>query len=273
MKNKKHYYRVLSIAGSDPSGGAGLQADIKTISACGCFATTAITAVVNENTLGVTGVHPIPIDFVIGQIRSVLDDIGADAIKIGMLHSAELVMAVKNTLSDYPEIKNIVLDPVMVATSGDPLLEKDAIDTLKNELIPMARIITPNLPEAEILLGEKIRSENLSEAAILLSKENQGVSVFMKAGHLSDKNLIDYFYNGEDDKLLPLSSERVDTRNTHGTGCTLSSAIASFLARGEKPDQAAIMAKRYISEAIKSGAEYNIGHGNGPVNHFFRFNR
>jgi hydroxymethylpyrimidine/phosphomethylpyrimidine kinase len=152
------YKRVLTIAGSDPSGGAGIQADLKTISACGCFATTAITAVVDENTAGVYGVHPIPTLFVQGQIKSVLDDIGADAIKIGMLHSSELIRAVKETISAY-NIRNIVLDPVMVATSGDKLLQDEAISTLKNELIPQARVITPNIPEAEILLGLKIEKQ------------------------------------------------------------------------------------------------------------------
>ncbi len=266
---KKHYRRVLSIAGSDPSGGAGIQADIKTISACGCFATTAITAIVDENTIGVTDVHPVPIQFVKGQIRSVLDDIGTDAIKIGMLQSAELVRAVKDTLSYYPDIRNIVLDPVMVATSGDPLLEKSAVETLKHDLIPVSRIITPNLPEAEILLGEKISADKMADAARRLSDACGGVSVFLKAGHLSERILVDYFYDAEDRELLSMSSERVFTRNTHGTGCTLSSALASFLALGMTLKEAAINAKKYISNAIESGAGYEIGHGHGPVNHFF----
>lgn len=270
--SKKRYRRVLSIAGSDPSGGAGIQADIKTISACGCFATTAITSIVDENTLGVTAVHPVPIRFVTGQIRSVLDDIGTDAIKIGMLHSAELVKAVKTTLDDYPEITDIVLDPVMVATSGDPLLEADAVDTLKNLLIPCAAVITPNIPEAEILLGEKIENnDQLPDAARKLSESCGGVSVFLKGGHLTDNDLIDYFYNGKTGEILSMSSERIATRNTHGTGCTLSSALASFMAKGAPLDIAALNAKRYISAAIESGAEYEIGHGHGPVNHFFQW--
>lgn len=153
----KKYKRVLSIAGSDPSGGAGIQADLKAFSACGCFGTTAIVAVVDENTVGVTGVHPIPVDFVVGQIKSVLDDIGADAIKIGMLHSSELIRAVRDTILPY-NIKNIVLDPVMVATSGDRLLQEEAIETLKKDLIPHVRILTPNIPEAELILGHKIES-------------------------------------------------------------------------------------------------------------------
>ncbi len=154
----KSYRRCLSIAGSDPSGGAGLQADLKTFSALGCYGMTAVVALVDENTVGVTGVHPVPVDFVTGQIRSCLDDIGADAIKIGMLHSAELILAVRDTLREYP-VGDIVLDPVMVATSGDPLLREDAIATLRDELIPHARIITPNIPEAEILLGRSLSAK------------------------------------------------------------------------------------------------------------------
>ena len=271
-QEKKRYKRVLSIAGSDPSGGAGIQADIKTISACGCFATTAITSIVDENTLGVTDVHPVPIRFVTGQIRSVLDDIGTDAIKIGMLHSAKLVRAVKETLDEYPDITNIVVDPVMVATSGDPLLESDAVETLKTLLIPRAAIITPNIPEAEILLGEKIeRNDQLPDAARKLSECCGRVSVFLKGGHLTDTDLVDYFYNGTTGQLLSMSSDRIPTKNTHGTGCTLSSALASFLAKGAPLEIAALNAKRYISAAIESGAEYEIGHGNGPVNHFFQW--
>lgn len=161
---KKTYKRALTIAGSDPSGGAGIQADLKTFSACGCFGTSAIVAVVDENTVGVTGVHPVPVEFVVGQIRSVLDDIGADAVKIGMLHSSELIRAVRQTLGQYA-IRNVVLDPVMVATSGDPLLQQEAIATLRDELVPHVRIITPNIPEAELLLGRRIASqEELPEA-------------------------------------------------------------------------------------------------------------
>lgn len=266
---KLRYSRVLTIAGSDPSGGAGIQADIKTISALGCFATSAIVAVVDENTVGVTGVHPVPVEFVTGQIRSVLDDIGTDAIKIGMLHSAELIRAVRDTLDSYPEITDVVLDPVMVATSGDPLLQQDAVDTLRSVLIPRARVITPNIPEAEILLGETLsRQENLPDAARRLSERCGGVSVFLKAGHLTDNLLIDVFYNAETGALTPLQSERIHTVNTHGTGCTLSSALASFLARGLSLDDAAAAAKEYISAAIKAGAGYEIGHGHGPVHHF-----
>jgi len=264
------YKRVLTIAGSDPSGGAGIQADLKTMSACGCYGMSAITAVVDENTVGVTGVHPVPISFVQGQIKSVLDDIGADAIKIGMLHSSELIMAVKETLSDYP-IRNIVLDPVMVATSGDKLLQDEAIDTLKNELIPEVRVITPNIREAEILLGEIINSQaELSEMVKKLSCNGQ-VSVLLKAGHLTEEELTDVFYNAETDEIVELRSKRILTRNTHGTGCTFSSAVASFIAHGLTLNDAVRHAKDYINQAIINGARYEIGKGHGPVHHFFNF--
>ncbi len=266
----KKYNIALSIAGSDPSGGAGIQADLKTFSACGCYGATAIVAVVDENTIGVTGVHPIPIPFVTGQIKSVLDDIGADAIKIGMLHSSGLILAIKETLSHY-QIKNIVLDPVMVATSGDKLLQDEAISTLKNDLLPIARIITPNIPEAEILLGKKIHSQaDLPEVVKDLSFGKK-TSVLLKAGHLTEEKLTDVFYNAETDETLHLSSQRVHTKNTHGTGCTFSSAIAAYLAKGEELNIAVTKAKEYMTGTIEAGAGYVIGKGHGPVHHFFKF--
>lgn len=267
---KKHYKRALTIAGSDPSGGAGIQADLKTFSACGCFGTSAIVAVVDENTVGVTGVHPIPVDFVAGQIKSVLDDIGTDAIKIGMLHSSELIRTVKDTLSKY-DIKNIVLDPVMVATSGDKLLQDEAISTLKEELIPFVRVITPNIPEAEILLGKKIESQEDLLKVIKELSVNRSVSVLLKAGHLTEEKLTDVFYNAETDEIIELTSNRIHTKNTHGTGCTFSSAIAAYLAHGLPLNDAIREAKEYMKNAISAGAEYEIGKGNGPIHHFFKF--
>lgn len=267
---KKQYKRVLSIAGSDPSGGAGIQADLKTFSACGCYGATAIVAVVDENTIGVTGVHPIPVPFVAGQIKSVLDDIGADAIKIGMLHSSELIRTVKETLSYY-NIKNIVLDPVMVATSGDKLLQDEAIQTLKNELIPFVRVITPNIPEAEIILGKKIQTQEDLPLVIKDLSFDRSVSVLLKAGHLTNDELVDVFYNAETDEIIHLSSKRIKTQNTYGTGCTFSSAIAAYLAHGISLNDAIIKAKEYINKAILAGEEYKIGKGHGPVHHFFNF--
>ena len=265
---KKRYNRVLTIAGSDSGGGAGIQADIKAISAMGCFATTAITAITAQNTLGITAVHPIPIEMIEGQIDAVLSDIGTDTIKIGMLHSAEVVSVVADKIEQY-KIKNVVLDPVMVSTSGHRLIEEQAIEVLQSRLVPMARVITPNIPEAEILAGVKITSEaQFAEVARMLSNGGKN-SVLLKAGHLSEDILTDYLYNAEDDTFTTLPSARVDTKNTHGTGCTLSSALAAALARGFSLTEAAKMAKHYIEQAIISGAEYTIGNGFGAVDHFW----
>lgn len=281
------YRRALTIAGSDPSGGAGLQADLKTFTTLGVYGTTAIVAIVDENTQGVYGVHPVPVPFVVGQIRSVLSDIGTDAVKIGMLHSSELIRAVKSTLMEYPDVRDIVLDPVMVATSGDPLLLPDAVETLKTELIPYSRLITPNIPEASLLLGQAIdRQGQLPDAALALGRL-YNVSVLLKAGHLTANRdsaspttttadgdsdsasplLVDVFYNNETGEIIKLESPRIDTKNTHGTGCTLSSAIAAHLAKGQPLTQAVKSGKKYLSDALKSGAQYRIGHGHGPVNH------
>lgn len=265
----KTYNRVLTIAGSDSGGGAGVQADIKTISACGCYAASAITAITVQNTLGVTGVHAVPVETLQGQIEAVIDDIGVDAIKIGMLHSSEVVECVASMIDKY-QVKNVVLDPVMVSTSGHRLIEESAIDSLIKVLLPKARVITPNIPEAEILLGG-VKLENqaqLPEAAKTLA-EKSGASVLLKAGHLTEEKLVDIFYDVEDGKLYELPSVRIHTKNTHGTGCTMSSAFASMLAKGLPLPEAAAKAKDYINEAIIAGAEYEIGHGFGPVKHFY----
>lgn len=270
----KKYNTALTIAGSDPSGGAGLQADLKTFSALGVYGASAVVAVVDENTVGVYGVHPIPESFVAGQIRSVLGDIGADAVKIGMLHSSDLIRTVLSTLREYPDVRRIVLDPVMVATSGDPLLQPEAIATLRDELMPYCTVITPNLPEASLLLGETIdRQDQLEDAARALSRMAGGsVSVMLKAGHLEGADtLVDIFYNAESDSCLHLPSPKLATPNTHGTGCTLSSAIAAWLARGASLDEAARRGKDYIAAAVTAGADYQIGHGHGPVHHFHRW--
>ena len=265
---KKRYNTVLTIAGSDSGGGAGIQADIKAISAMGCYAASAITAITVQNTLGVQAVHPVPLDILRGQIDAVLSDIGADVVKIGMLHSSEVVILVAEMIEKYG-ITNVVLDPVMVSTSGHRLIEEDAVEVIKSRLLPLARVITPNVPEAEILAGCKIAGEDEFEAIARRLSDNGNVSVLMKAGHLSGDSLVDYFYNAEDDTITRLQSKRVQTKNTHGTGCTLSSAFAASLAKGENLTDAAISAKRYIEQAIISGAEYEIGKGHGPVNHGF----
>ncbi|MDO4802484.1 MAG: bifunctional hydroxymethylpyrimidine kinase/phosphomethylpyrimidine kinase [Prevotellaceae bacterium] len=268
------YSIVLAIAGSDSCGGAGIQADIKAISATGSYAASAITAVTVQNTVGVQSVFPIPPAVVAAQIKAVLSDIGADAIKIGMLHSVEVIMAIKEAITQYSSITpiSIVLDPVMISTSGHRLIEESAIGTLKKELIPITNVITPNIPEAEILANTKITSQNdLAETAKRLS-QNGHVSVLMKAGHAAGDVLTDYFYNAETNKIIELPTKRCNTKNTHGTGCTLSSALASYLAQGYSIDDAASAAKVYISKAIEAGANYEIGSGHGPVCHFFNLN-
>lgn len=265
---KKKYHRVLTIAGSDSGGGAGIQADIKTISAMGCYAASAITAVTVQNIIGVQAVHPVPLNILEGQIDAVLSDIGADAVKIGMLHSAEVVRLVADKLEQYG-IKQVVLDPVMVSTSGHRLMEEDAVAVLKSRLMPLARVVTPNVPEAEILAGCPITSECDFDAVARQLSANGGVSVLLKAGHLDGDELVDYFYNAEDGTITRLPSQRIYTRNTHGTGCTLSSAFAAALARGEELTRAAKSAKKYIEQAILSGADYELGRGHGPVNHGF----
>lgn len=260
--------RVLAIAGSDPSGGAGIQADIKSCSANGVYAATAITAVVDENTIGVTGVHPIPDSFVAGQIHSVLDDVGADAVKIGMLHSASLIETVRQALDRYPHITDIVLDPVMVATSGDPLLMSDAISTLATRLIPRSRIITPNIPEAEILAGHPIsHSDDMTLVARELQSLFPGVAVYLKGGHRDDGTITDVLADG--DEIMTFTAPRINTPNTHGTGCTLSSAIAACLAKGETLALACRHAHDYVHQAIAHGARQSVGHGHGPVLHFY----
>lgn len=266
----KRYNRVLAIAGSDSGGGAGIQADIKAISACGCFATTAITAITAQNTLGVIGIHPIPVETLKNQIKAVLEDIGADSIKVGMLHNSETILAISELLCQF-KVSNIVLDPVMVSTSGSKLLQTEAIETLKAKLISNARVITPNIPEAEILLGEKLTDQKDFPKYARVLGEKYKVSVLLKAGHLYDNDLIDVFFNAESNEIIELKSKRITTRNTHGTGCTLSSALAAFLARGFELNEAVRSAKEYINNAIIAGKDYSIGKGHGPVNHFYNF--
>jgi len=264
----KTYKRVLTIAGSDSGGGAGIQADIKTISACGCYAASAITAITVQNTLGVQSVEAVSLPTIEGQIRAVLDDIGADAIKVGMLHNKEVVDIVARLLRDY-DIRNVVLDPVMVSTSGHRLIEEDAVAALQHQLIPLARVITPNIPEAEILLGRSISSQTeLPDAARALGEQTQ-VSVLLKAGHLKEDQVVDILYDYHEDQLWEYPSPRLYTTNTHGTGCTLSSAVASYLAKGLPLNEAVQLAMCYMQGAIASGAAYQIGHGFGPVDHFY----
>lgn len=267
---QKIYHRVLTIAGSDSGGGAGIQADLKTIAANGCYGLSVITALTAQNTLGVYGIHPVPLDFVTAQMDAVLSDIGADAVKIGMLFSPELIRTVAQGLVRHG-VRTIVLDPVMIAQSGDRLLQDEAIDALKTELIPLATIITPNTPEASALLGREIATaEAVSEAARELMTLGCA-NVLIKGGHLESGDSDDCLYLDAEDRAVILRGKRIPTRNNHGTGCTLSSAIASGLAKGQTVETAVRQAKDYITQAIEGGAEYTLGQGHGPVHHFFRF--
>ena len=267
---KRKYYRALTIAGSDSGGGAGIQADLKTFAANGCYGMSVITALTAQNTRGVTAIHALPPSFAVEQMTAVFTDIGTDAVKIGMLYSAELIEAVAEALNRFRP-RNIVLDPVMVAQSGDKLLQDEAIQAIKEHLMPVADVVTPNLPEAQVLLGEKIESfQNVQQAARNLSLIG-GRSILIKGGHMAESKSTDLLYLAEEDRFCRLEADRIDSQNNHGTGCTLSSAIAAHMARGSDIEAAVNSAKTYIQNAIQAGASYEIGHGHGPVHHFFEF--
>ena len=254
---------ALSIAGSDSSGGAGIQADMKTMSAHGVYAMTAITALTAQNTTGVTGIFEVTPEFLSNQLDAVFTDIFPDAVKIGMVSSAALIRVIARKLTDY-RARHIVVDPVMVATSGSKLIQDEAIDTLKHELLPLAELVTPNIPEAEILSGMEIRCPQDMEQAARAISETYHCAVLLKGGHdLNDAN--DLLYkNGT---ATWFHGKRIDNSNTHGTGCTLSSAIASNLACGMELEDAVRSAKAYISGAL--AAMLNLGKGRGPMNHLF----
>ena len=263
----KSYFRTLTIAGSDSGGGAGIQADMKTFSALGCFGMSVVTALTAQNTKSVNSIFPVPPEFIGEQMDAVMEDIGVDAVKIGMLHSAEVIALVADKLDQW-NCPNIVLDPVMVSKSAHRLLKDDAVEALKTLLIPRADIITPNLPEASVLLDQQVDAlDDMPTAAKALSQLGCS-SVLLKGGHLEDKEICDFLYAQHSDSLLRLPKARVDTPNSHGTGCTLSSAVCAFLAR-QLPMEAAVKnAEDYIAHALAAGAAYRIGHGHGPVHHF-----
>lgn len=257
----------LTIAGSDSSGGAGIQADLKTMTVNGVYAMSVITALTAQNTLGVSGILDVSPEFIISQMDAVFTDIYPDAIKIGMVSSPEIVEAISKSLKKY-EAKNIVLDPVMVATSGAVLLKEEAMDSLINRLIPLADVITPNIPEGEILAGMKIENEDDMEKAAEIIGEKYNCSVLLKGGHkVNDAN--DLLYRKGNFKWF--ISERIHNNNTHGTGCTLSSAIAANLAKGEDLDQAIKNAKEYLTGALRAGL--NLGKGSGPLMHNYILNK
>ena len=259
------YARVLSIAGSDSGGGAGIQADVKTMSALGCYGMTAITALTAQNTQGVRGIHGVPAPFLQDQLDAVLQDIGTDAVKIGMLHAPDVVAVVASVIDRY-QLQNVVLDPVMVATSGDRLIAEATVGELVRELFPRAAVITPNLDEAGLLLGRRIDGEHALEQAArdLLAMGAQAVLV--KGGHLPGDEVVDLLMTA-DGQRLRLASPRIHTHNGHGTGCTLSSAIACHLALGQPLLQAVERARQYILGAIAAGAHVHTGQGHGPLNH------
>lgn len=265
MNNSYSYARVLTIAGSDSGGGAGIQADLKTFAALGCYGMSAITALTAQNTVGVQGIHAVPAEFLKAQIQSVVEDIGVDAVKIGMLHAPGIVEVVAWAIDHY-QLKNVVLDPVMVATSGDRLIANDTVQVLVHELFPRAMVITPNLDEAALLLERRISNadalNNAAEDLLAMGAK----SVLLKGGHLAGDEVVDVLLQSG---IAPqrLASPRIVSRNVHGTGCTLSSAIAAHLALGHPLGDAVALGRRFILEAIAKGANFTTGHGHGPLNH------
>lgn len=259
------YARVLSIAGSDSGGGAGIQADLKTLSALGCYGMTAITAITAQNTQGVRAIHGIPAQMLRAQIDAVLEDIGADAVKIGMLHDPEVVRVVVEAIKRH-RLQQVVLDPVMVATSGDRLMAAETVHVLVHELFPLATVITPNLDEAALLLNRTIDGAEALDAAATALLALGAPAVLLKGGHLPGDTVMDVLALADGTRLR-LQSPRIVTHNGHGTGCTLSSAIAAHLALGLPLPQAVEQARAYILGAIAAGANVHTGHGHGPLNH------
>jgi hydroxymethylpyrimidine/phosphomethylpyrimidine kinase len=260
---------ALTIAGSDSSGGAGIQADLKTFAAFGVYGASVITALTAQNTRGVSGIHEVPADFVTAQLDAVFDDLDVAAVKIGMVAQLSTIGAIAAALLRKAP-KHVVLDPVMVATSGDRLLSADAVKRLRDDLFPLASLITPNLPEAAALLEEGVASDEAaiaSQGQRLLAKGAR--AVLIKGGHGQGRESIDYLFSSGD--IIALPAPRIATKNTHGTGCSLSSAIAAGLAKGETLEQAVRGAKTWITAAIEAADRLGIGHGHGPIHHFHRF--
>jgi len=258
----------MTIAGSDSGGGAGIQADLKTFQALGVYGTSAITAITAQNTLGVSGVHEIPVDLIAKQIDAVVEDIGVEAAKTGMLSSPEIIDTVADRLRQH-HLSRLVVDPVMVAKSGDRLLREDAVQALIQQLLPLAAVLTPNVPEAEVIIGRTIATESDVKQAARDIVDLGPRAVVMKGGHRDTPEATDLLFDGE--RFHEFTSERVATRNTHGTGCTLSAAIAAHLARGADVVEAVGLAKAYLAEAIRRATP--IGHGHGPVAHDWLLSR
>ncbi len=260
---------ALTIAGSDSSGGAGIQADLKSFAALGVYGASVITALTAQNTRGVTGIHQVPADFVTAQIDAVFGDLDIRAVKIGMVADLAVIDAIAAALQKWAP-KHVVLDPVMVATSGDRLLAAEAVDALRTKLIPLSSLITPNMPEAAALLNEPVAADETaiqSQGKRLLA---MGCSaVLIKGGHGQGAESIDYLVR--DSGTIALAAPRIATQNTHGTGCSLSSAISAGLAKGEDMETAVRKAKAWISAAIAAADRLGVGHGHGPIHHFHRF--
>jgi hydroxymethylpyrimidine/phosphomethylpyrimidine kinase len=258
---------AVTIAGSDSGGGAGIQADLKTFAAFGVYGACAITALTAQNTRGVTAIHDVPADFVAAQIDAVFSDLDVGAVKLGMLSKAVVIRTVADRLDRY-KAKNIVLDPVMVATSGDRLLDRDAIVAMRNEMIPQALVVTPNLPEAAALVGSSpARNEREMEVQAREILALGARNVLIKGGHGSGDESVDLLVG--QGTVIRLSAKRIATKNTHGTGCTLSSAIAAGLAKGHDLAAAAHDAKTYVTTVIAAADQLQVGHGNGPLHHYF----
>jgi hydroxymethylpyrimidine/phosphomethylpyrimidine kinase len=257
---------VLTIAGSDSSGGAGIQADLKTMSALGVYGMSVITALTAQNTTAVTGVHDVPPEFVAQQIDAVVTDIRPDAVKTGMLSNAAIIEAVAAKVKEH-RLPNLVVDPVMVAKSGARLLREDAAGALRTALLPLAAVITPNLPEAEDLLGRPLRTDDDVREGARAIHALGAMAVVMKGGHRAGAEVVDILFDGR--QLHEFRGPRIKTASTHGTGCTFASAIASFLAHGDPLPEAVGKARRYLEEALRHA--YPLGRGQGPVHHFWHW--
>jgi hydroxymethylpyrimidine/phosphomethylpyrimidine kinase len=266
-ENVRNIPRTLTIAGSDSGGCAGIQADLKTFAALGVHGMTAITSVTAQDTTRVHMVSDVPLENIELQIEAVIQDIGVDAVKTGMLSSKEIITLVARQMAKY-QVANLVVDPVMVSTSGDPLIHQDAVEALKKDLLPLALVVTPNLREAECLGGRTIAGQaDLEEAAVEIFGLGPK-AVLIKGGHFHDLHASeDYLFDGS--RFVSFSAERIETRNTHGSGCTFASAIAAWLAHGLNLEEAIRRAKDYVTEAIRHS--FSLGHGNGPLGHFHRF--
>ena len=258
---------VLTIAGSDSSGGAGIQADIKAISALGSFAASTITSITAQNTLGVHGIHPVPTEMVRQQIESVMDDLHPQAIKIGMVCDAAITHVIAECLRKYQPTR-VVYDPVMVSTSGHKLMTDDTIATICRELLPQATLITPNLHEARILTGHDLNTIGQMEQGAEKLSNMYGCSVLIKGGHLNGNEMCDVLYDAQENNLFHFQAPKIESRNLHGTGCTLSSAIATKLSQGCTLNESIAQAKAYVTRTIEIAKDMQIGHGHGPLWHF-----